>query len=294
MERGTRERPSWKQVIERERILILPAAHDALTARLIERAGFPAYQIGGFALTGTRHAFPDLDLTHYGEESAGVRDIIAASSLPVLVDGDDGYGDVKNVTRTVLGYESMGVAAIFIEDQRAPKRCGHMGGKEVIPAELMEDKVRAAVGARRDKNTFILARTDALQPLGVDEAIRRAERYLEAGADGSYVEGARSVEELEKIGKALGSQPLAMSILEGGGKTPWVAPKELREMGFAMILYPTSILFRLTRATERALDDLKHGRPMDEHDAIDMKQFEKIVDMPVWQEIENRYARHGH
>src|SRR5437764_10402467 len=127
------ERPSWKSVLDQEKILLLPAAHNALAARLIERAGFPAYQIGGFALVGAMHAVPDIDLDHLGENSAAAQTIIAASRLPVLVDGDDGYGDVKNVTRTVQEYDRLGASALFLEDQKSPKRCGHMEGKQVIP-----------------------------------------------------------------------------------------------------------------------------------------------------------------
>ncbi|HEV3165297.1 MAG TPA: isocitrate lyase/PEP mutase family protein [Isosphaeraceae bacterium] len=291
MAKGTPARPAWKALLDRERPLVLPAAHDALTAKIIERAGFPAYQIGGFALTASRHAFPDIDLTHFGEESAGVRDIISACSLPVLVDADDGYGDVKNVTRTILGYEAMGASAIFIEDQRAPKRCGHMSGKEVVPAEVMEAKVRAAVTARRHRETFILARTDAIEPLGVDEALRRAERYLKAGADGAYVEGPRSIDELEHVGRALGSMPLATSILEGGGKTPWLSPREMYELGFSMILYPTTVLFQVTRAIERAVAGLSGGQPMPADDSVTMDQFEEVVDLAAWKEIEKRFGQ---
>src|SRR3954463_4556412 len=123
-------RASWKSILATHAPLILPAAHDALTARIIERAGFPAYQIGGFALAGAMHAVPDVDLEHFGEKAAVARKIIHASDLPALVDADDGYGDAKNVTRTVHEYEEMGAAAVFIEDQVAPKKCGHMGGKE--------------------------------------------------------------------------------------------------------------------------------------------------------------------
>src|SRR5581483_6847326 len=137
-------RLTWKSLLARPEPLLLPCAHDALSARLIERAGFAAYSIGGFPLVGARHALPDIGLAGFGEMSAGVRDIIAASALPVLVDGDDGYGDVKNVTRTIRAYEEIGASAIFIEDQRSPKRCGHMAGKEVIEAEVMARKLRAA------------------------------------------------------------------------------------------------------------------------------------------------------
>jgi 2-methylisocitrate lyase-like PEP mutase family enzyme len=147
----------WKRVLAQHAPLILPAAHDALTARMIHRAGFPAFQIGGFALAGAMHAVPDLDLEHYGEKGDIVRKILHATSLPVLVDIDDGYGDTKNVTRTIQEYEAMGVSAVFMEDQVAPKKCGHMGGKEVVPKDFMVSKVEAACGARRSPDFFILA-----------------------------------------------------------------------------------------------------------------------------------------
>src|SRR5829696_7452185 len=138
----------WKELLDREQPLLLPCAHDALSARLIERAGFTAYSIGGFALVGSRYGIPDIGLAAFGEISAGIRDIMAATRLPVLVDGDTGYGDVKNVAHTIEGYEAMGASAIFLEDQVAPKRCGHMAGKDVIPAADMVAKIKAAGGAR--------------------------------------------------------------------------------------------------------------------------------------------------
>ena len=155
------KRPTWKDLLRQEQPLLLPCAHDALSARLIERAGFAAYSIGGFALVGSRYGIPDIGLAAFGEISAGIRDIMAATPLPVLVDGDTGYGDVKNVTHTIEGYEALGASAIFIEDQVAPKRCGHMAGKDVIPAEQMIAKIKAAAGARRSKDFFLIARTDA-------------------------------------------------------------------------------------------------------------------------------------
>ena len=163
---------SWRELLGEPDPLLLPCAHDALSARLIERAGFKAYSIGGFPLVGARYGLPDIGLVGLGEMAAGTRDIVEASGLPVLVDGDHGYGDAKNVARTIRTYEAMGVAAIFIEDQVAPKRCGHMAGKDVVPTAVMEEKLRAAAAAR-EKDTFLLARTDARAVHGLDEALRR-------------------------------------------------------------------------------------------------------------------------
>src|SRR5438128_9207345 len=195
-------KPTWEELLKQESHVQLPAAHDALTAKLIERAGFSAYQVGGFALAGARHGLPDIDLTRFAEQAAGVRDIVAACSLPVLVDADDGYGDAKNVTHTVRFYEAMGVSALFIEDQVSPKRCGHMAGKEVVPAEIMVQRLDAALAARRSSDFFIVARTDALAVEGLDAALRRGERYLKAGADGLYVEAPTRVGQSQQIGAA--------------------------------------------------------------------------------------------
>jgi len=136
---------TWKRLLKQHKPLLLPSACDALTAKLIEQAGFPAYQIGGFALDGMRFGFPDMDVTRLGEKSGAVRDIVHASNLPVLVDCDDGYGDEKNVVHTVHTYDDLGVAAIFMEDQKSPKKCGHMGGKEVVEPQVMVNKLRAAI-----------------------------------------------------------------------------------------------------------------------------------------------------
>jgi 2-methylisocitrate lyase-like PEP mutase family enzyme len=288
---GPTKRVTWRDLVEREAPLLLPAAHDGLTAKLIERAGFKAYQVGGFALAGARHGFPDIDLVHYGEQSAGVRDIIAASSLPVMIDADDCYGDVKNVTRTILGYEMLGASAIFFEDQKAPKRCGHMKGKEVIPAEAMASKVKAAVGARRNPDLFLVARTDAIASDGLDEALRRAELYLKSGADGLFIEGPKSVKQLERIGKAFEGVPKIANMLEGGGVTPILSPKDLHSMGFAMVLYPTSLLFRLTKTIQKVLDDMLAQRLTFEGEGVTFDEFEKVVGLEGWKEIEEEYGK---
>src|SRR5437764_14880783 len=172
---------NWKRLLKQHKPLQLPAACDALTAKMIQQAGFPAYQIGGFALDGARFGFPDMDVTRLGEKSAAVLDIVHACELPVLGDCDDGYGDEKNVVHTVHVYDDIGASAIFIEDQKSPKRCGHMGGKEVIPAKQMVSKIKAARNARRvAEKLFIVARTDALEPEGLGSALKRAETYLKA------------------------------------------------------------------------------------------------------------------
>jgi 2-methylisocitrate lyase-like PEP mutase family enzyme len=285
----SQSKPTWKQLLAPGKPLLLPCAHDALSARLIERAGFNAYSVGGYALAGARYALPDIGLVAFGEMSAGIRDIMSASSLPVLIDCDDGYGDVKNVARTVAAYEAMGVSAIFLEDQRAPKRCGHMAGKAVIPAELMAAKLRAAVAARRSSDLFIIARTDARAVHDLDEALRRAELYLKAGADGLFIEAPQSIDELARVGRTFQGVPQIANMLVGGGRTPVLAPEELARLGFAMIAYPTSLIFCVARAMQRALADLKHGRLASEDDAVDFESFKDITGFAHWSEIEQRF-----
>ena len=278
---------NWKKLLRKHRQLLLPSACDALTAKLIQQAGFPAYQIGGFALDGARFGFPDMDVNRLGEKSATAASIIHACDLPALVDCDDGYGDEKNVAHTVHTYDAMGIAAIFIEDQKAPKRCGHMSGKEVIDSKTMVKKLRAAIAARRDATElFILARTDAIEPEGIDAALRRAEQYLKTGVDGVYFDGIQDRKQMHQVAKEFRGVPLATTILERGGKTPWTPPSEMLEIGFNMVLYPTTLIFRQTKAIQEALADLKAGRPVNDKQAVDMLEFENIVDIAYWKLIE--------
>ncbi len=279
-------RPIWKTLLARPEPLLLPCAHDALSARLIERTGFAAYSIGGFPLVGARHALPDIGLAGFGEMYAGMRDILAASSLPVLIDADDGYGDIKNVTRTIRAYEELGASAIFIEDQRSPKRCGHMAGKEVIEAETMAMKLRAAAQARRNPDTFLLARTDARAVFGLDAALKRAELYLSAGADGIFVEAPQSEGELERIGRVLKGVPLLANMLEGG-RTPLLAPAELLRLGYSMIAYPTTLIFRVARTMEKALAELKSGRLTLAGEGVDFEEFKQITRFADWAAVED-------
>ena len=282
------KKPTWKELLKQEQPLLLPCAHDALSARLIERAGFAAYSIGGFALVGSRYGIPDIGLAAFGEISSGIRDIMAATSLPVMVDGDTGYGDVKNVTHTVEGYEAMGASSIFLEDQVAPKRCGHMAGKDVIPAADMVAKIKAAVGARRNKDFFIIARTDARAVHGLDEALRRGEQFLKAGVDGIFVEAPQTIKELETIGAAFKGVPQLANMLDDG-RTPVLPPHELKAMGFAMAAYPTTLIFRVARTIERALNDIRAGKPAS-NDGVNFAEFKTITNYDEWARIEDEYA----
>jgi 2,3-dimethylmalate lyase len=293
MTQARAKRPTWKQLLARPEPLLLPCAYDALSARLIERAGFSAYSIGGYQLVGARYALPDIGLVAYGEMSAAIGDIMSATTLPVLVDTDTGYGDVKNVTHTIRGYEALGVSAIFMEDQVAPKRCGHMAGKDVIPAEVMAAKLQAAAAARRSKDFFIVARTDARAVHGLDEALRRGEMYLEAGADGLFIEAPETVQELERVGRAFKGVPQIANMVEGGGQTPVLPPAELFRLGFNMIAYPTTLLFRVARTIESALADLKSGRPHRTNEGVDFSGFKDITGFAEWSRIEDAYRPAG-
>jgi 2-methylisocitrate lyase-like PEP mutase family enzyme len=283
------KKPTWRELLARETPLVLPGAHDALSAKLIEQAGFAAYVIGGYPVVGARYGLPDIGLCGLGEISAGMRDIMSASSLPVLIDADDGYGDVKNVTRTIELYEAMGAAAIFIEDQVAPKRCGHMAGKDVVPTEAMERKIRAAAAARRDRDTFLIARTDARAVHGLDEALRRVERYVRAGADGVFVEAPLSVAELERIGREI-EVPQFCNMLDGG-VTPILSNRELYEMGFEMIVHGTTLIMRVAKTMRDALAALKEDRLRFEGMSVSFAEFKAITGFDKWAGIEDRFGR---
>ncbi|MEO6749298.1 MAG: isocitrate lyase/PEP mutase family protein, partial [Casimicrobiaceae bacterium] len=210
-----------------ERPLCTPLAHDALSARLIERAGFRAFAIGGSAMLAARFALPDIGLAGLGEMSEGIRDIAAATALPFFADGDDGYGDVKSVARTIENYERLGVGAVLIEDQgRAHKQPRAEGAKGVIDMPEMEYKLRAAMGARQHADTLIVGRTDAYGALGLDAAIARGERFLAIGVDMVFVAGLRREDEFARVGRALHGAALSAAVFEGVD-TPWLAPAAL-------------------------------------------------------------------
>lgn len=284
-----RTKPTWRELLAREKPLVLPGAHDALSARLIEMAGFAAYVIGGYPVVGARHALPDIGLAALGEISAGIRDIMAATDLPVLIDADTGYGDVKNVTRTIQVYEGMGASAIFIEDQVSPKRCGHMDGKAVVPIEAMEQKIRAAAAARRNKETFLIARTDARAVEGLDGALRRGERYIKAGADGLFVEAPLSVKELETIAKAF-DVPQFCNMLTSG-KTPILTNKELHEMGFAMVVHGITLVMCVAKTMQDALAEIKADRAAETAKrAVTFDEFKRVTRFAEWVALEDRFG----
>jgi len=266
-------------------------AYDALSARLIEQAGCKSMFIGGFQVVGARYGVPDVGLRAFGDISAAVRDILAATDLPALVDCDDGYGDVKNVVHTLHSYERIGAGAVIFEDQAWPKRCGHMAGKRIVAPEEMEAKIRAASSERLDPDTFIFARTDARSVEGLDSALRRAERYIKAGADGIFVEAPENVEELAKIGKSF-DVPQIANPLEGG-KTPILSPQEFADLGFSILPYGITLLMRAAKTLRDSIEDTVSGRFALWGSGMGFEEFQKAVGGPEWARIEDAYAPKG-
>jgi 2-methylisocitrate lyase-like PEP mutase family enzyme len=279
---------SFRDVLKAERPVIQMGAFDALSARLIERAGCSSYFISGFSVVGAHYGVPDIGLRAFGDISGVVRNIVQACDLPCLVDADDGYGDVKNVVQTVHAYERMGVSAIMLEDQAWPKRCGHMAGKTVVPSETMEAKIRAATSERLDPETFIFARTDARAVNGLDDALHRAERYLRAGADGLFVEAPESVDELAKIGGAF-DVPQIANPLEGG-KTPILSPKEFSELGFSVLPYGITLILRAAKAMQAAIEDIQSGKFALWGSGLSFDEFKDAVGFGRWAEIDETYG----
>jgi 2-methylisocitrate lyase-like PEP mutase family enzyme len=278
---------TFRDLVTSERPLVLPGAHDALSALLIKQAGFKAYFIGGFPVAGVRYGLPDIGLLGAREFADAYRDIMAVSNLPVLVDADNGYGDHKNVVHVVRSLERLGAQALFFEDQVSPKRCGHIAGKALVDAREMEAKIRAAAGERMNPDTFIIARTDAREVVGMDEALRRGERYLRAGADALFIEAPVSVEEMAQIGRTF-DVPLLANMLEGG-RTPILKPAELEALGFRIVIYGISLLMRVTRTMQETLLDIRSGELRLSGTGIGFEEYKDIVGMGEWSRIEDQY-----
>jgi methylisocitrate lyase len=216
--------------------------------------------------------------------------IAQSVSIPLVADIDTGYGNPLNVIRTVTDVVKMGIAGIILEDQEWPKKCGHFEGKRVISMEEHVEKIRAAVYARGDSGLVIIGRTDARAPLGLREAIRRGRAYFEAGADVVFVEAPQSVDELKEIAKSLHDTPLFANMIEGG-KTPSLSSRELEELGFKIVVFPLSGLFAATQAMEACFQYLKnHGTTAGFENALSFKEFEELIDVPEYREIEKRFA----
>src|SRR5215213_517537 len=219
-----------RTLLERGEPVLAPGAYDGLSARLVERAGFPAVYMTGFGASASLLGRPDVGLLSVAEMAGHARRLVQAVGVPVIADADDGYGNPLNVMRTVSEYEAAGVAALHIEDQVAPKRCGHMDGKDVIDAAEMVEKVHAAVEARRSPDLVLIARTDARAVEGLDAALERARRYRDAGADVLFVEAPESEDEVAAVARAFPGTPLLFNWVDGG-RTPPLGLGRLREDG---------------------------------------------------------------
>jgi len=243
-----------RQLLASREIIRSLGAHDVFTARLIEAAGLETVFIGGFGTSASMLGLPDVGLLTLTEMADAVRRMAARVSIPVVADGDTGHGDLHNVVRTVREFERAGAAGILLEDQVAPKRCGHFEGKQVIPVEEMVLKLRAAQSARSDRDFVVVARTDARAIEGIEAAIARANRYGEAGADVCFIEAPQSREELERIPRAV-SFPLLVNMLSGG-VTPIVPVAELEQLGYKIVVCPIESLLVAGTAIRRLIDGL--------------------------------------
>ncbi len=240
---------SLRARLNRGDILVAPGAYDALTARLLEQAGFEAVYRGGYAASAAAFALPDLGITTLTDMVDHLRRMTSAISVPVIADADTGYGEVPQVIHTVRELEAAGAAAIQFEDQVFPKRCGHMEGKKVIPAEEMVIKLRAALDARRDPETVIIARSDATAVTGLDDAIARSRAYADAGADVIFIDAPESEEHLQAIA-AGGIDAVLMVNVSEHGKTPDLGAQRFQELGFGLVIYPSSTLFAAAQSTK--------------------------------------------
>ena len=268
----------------------MPCCWDALSARLIERAGFPLTFMSGFAVSAARLGLPDTQLISYAEMLDQGRNLCDAVNIPVIGDADTGYGNALNVKRTIAGYARAGFACAMIEDQLAPKRCGHTRGKEVVPRAEAVARVRAAVDAREEgEDLLVMARTDARFGHGLDEAIDRARAFMDVGADILFVEAPVSRDELEQVGRALEGVPVMANLVEGGD-TPFLSPAELEALGFKIAAYPLTLLEVAARSIERALAGMADGRHPGDQERMSFEALRELVGFPEYNAAEGRYA----
>jgi 2-methylisocitrate lyase-like PEP mutase family enzyme len=269
--------------------LIAPGAYDALSARLIEQAGFDAVYMTGFGTTASLIGRPDVGLLTGAEMVDNARRIVSAVDVPVIADADTGYGNALNVLRTVQLYEQAGVAGIQLEDQVAPKKCGHMSGKAVIETGEMVGKIRAAVAARQDPDLVVIARTDAVAVTGVADAVARGRAYAEAGADLLFVEAPTSEADIEAVAAELrGVAPLVFNWAEGG-KTPPLPLARITELGFALVIYPIGTLLAATAGIRSLLATLKADGVPSLSGLPTFEGFTDLVGLPEVQQLEQRF-----
>jgi len=248
-------RPTLRQLVNRKNGLVVPGAYDGVSARLVERSGFPAVYMTGYGTSASRLGLPDLGYAGLAEMADHARNLAAAVGIPLIADADTGYGNALSVRRTVQTYEAAGVAALHIEDQVAPKRCGHLSGHQVIPLPEFAGKIRAAVEARSDPDLMIIARTDAISAVSFDEALRRGEAAAKAGADVLFIEAPRDEAQVQRVAGAFDT-PLLYNYAPGG-RSPLLPFPRLRELGYAIILLPVDTLLVGVRAIADFLLQLK-------------------------------------
>ncbi|HWA92573.1 MAG TPA: isocitrate lyase/PEP mutase family protein [Rhizomicrobium sp.] len=269
---------SLDEILAGRECVVVPGAYDALSARLAARAGACAVYMTGFGVAGAAFAVPDIGLVTATEMIERVRALArAATPVPLIADGDNGHGGPLNAARLTVAYEQAGAACIQLEDQVSPKRCGHMEGKEVVPLSEAAAKIRAAAGARSTPSFKIMARTDARATHGLDEALRRGEAFLKAGADILFIEAPRDEDELATVARNFGGVPLVANLVEDG-KTPMLSPKVLEEMGYAIALYPISALLGAARRLEDIYAALLDGRATGER--MSFESYNAVVRLP--------------
>jgi len=275
-------------LLDRPGILVMPGCHDAMSARLIEEAGFELGFMSGFAVSAARLGMPDTGLISYGELADQGQNICRAVSIPLIGDGDTGFGSAQNIKRTVQGYEHAGFAAIMLEDQVAPKRCGHTEGKSVVSRDEALTRIRAAVDARdAEGGILIMARTDARACVGLDEAILRCRLFREIGADISFLEAPLNEEEMRRYCAEVDGPKMA-NLIEGG-KTPLLSPQQLEAIGYKIAVYPLTLFNVSIQAMRTALASLRRSeRPVA---AMDFEELKKAVGFPAYYAEEARYGR---
>ena len=281
-----------RELLAGQDLIVAPGAYDALSARLIAQAGFPAVYMTGFGTAASVLGQPDVGLLTMSEMvscAAALASVIG--DLPLIADADTGYGNPINVRRTIREYERAGVAAVHIEDQVWPKKCGHMEGKQVIPMDEMVQKIHAAVDARQDPDFVIIARTDANAVYGLEDALQRGQAYHEAGADIIFIEAPRSIVELQAISQAFPTVPLLFNWAESG-KTPLLSLDEIHALGFKLVIFPVSLLFAATRTMLELLEVLKRGQTPTAFSSrtVTFSQFTDHIGLPDIQALERRYG----
>ena len=276
-------------LIKSKKPLVIPGVYDAIGAKIAEKVGFDAMFQTGYGTSATLFGMPDYGFIGATETIDNARRISNAISIPLIVDSDTGYGNALSVWKLVKELESAGATGIFLEDQKWPKRCGHMQGKDVIPQEEYTEKLGAAIDARENKDFIIVARTDSRATEGLDKAIERGLENKKTGADAVFIEAPRSLDEMKKIGKEI-KAPLVANMIEGGA-TPINSAQTLSKIGFNIILYPLSVLFANTFATMNILQELKNSGTTSKHKqkVVNFDQFNSLVELDKFKKMETKY-----